>query len=160
MKYTSTFESGGIQFLVNADENGILSLHFHPDKKSLTSEVLKPVTHKAFFGIKKQLDEYFAGKRKNFDLPLQFQKEGFKGEVYKVIKKIPFGKTLSYKEIAEKINRPLAFRAVGSACGANSIPIIIPCHRVMAAGGKLGGFSGGLYVKKKLLSLESISFKG
>lgn len=159
MIYTAAFESGGIQFLVKADETGIFSLDFHPGKKILDSEELRPVTNKAFFDIKKQLDEYFAGKRKSFDLPIRFQKDGFKGEVYKVMKKIPYGKVLSYKEIAEKINRPLASRAVGGACGANTIPIIIPCHRVLATGGKLGGFSGGLDVKKKLLTLEGISFK-
>ncbi|QOJ30034.1 MAG: methylated-DNA--[protein]-cysteine S-methyltransferase [Ignavibacteriales bacterium] len=160
MIYTAAFESGGISFLVKADEKGILSLHFHPDKRALKAEELKPVTHKAFFGIKKQLDEYFAGRRISFDLPLNFQTEGFRGEVYKVMKKIPHGKTLSYKDIAEKIKRPLASRAVGNACGANTIPIIIPCHRVLAAGGRLGGYSGGLDIKKKLLALEGIPFKG
>lgn len=81
----------------------------------------------------------------------QFQKM-----VWNELLKIPFGKTLSYKDIAKKVNKPNASRAVGNACGKNPIPIIIPCHRVVAADGKLGGYSGCIDIKKKLLKIEKV----
>lgn len=77
----------------------------------------------------------------------------FQKRVWKAIQKIPYGKTLTYKELAKKVGSPNAYRAVGSACGKNPLPIIIPCHRVVASNG-IGGFTGGLKLKKKLLKLE------
>ena len=101
-----------------------------------------------------QLREYFAGKRKEFDLPLAFEGTSFQRTVWRKLQEIPYGETISYGELAERIGKPKASRAVGSANGANRIPIVIPCHRVLAAGGKLGGFGGGLPTKEALLALE------
>ena len=102
-----------------------------------------------------QLDEYFAGKRRTFDLPLS-PKGGtpFQQTVWKQLQEIPYGKTISYSQLAQAINRPKACRAVGSANGKNPVSIIIPCHRVIAADGGIGGYTGGLDIKIQLLELE------
>ncbi len=102
-----------------------------------------------------QLRQYFAGRRTEFDLPLAPQGTQFQLAVWREMQRIPYGQTISYGELARRIGNPKASRAVGSANGANQIPIVIPCHRVIAAGGKLGGFGGGLPVKEALLALES-----
>ncbi|HEY1757341.1 MAG TPA: methylated-DNA--[protein]-cysteine S-methyltransferase [Bryobacteraceae bacterium] len=104
-----------------------------------------------------QLRQYFAGRRSEFDLPLAPEGTQFQLAVWRELQKIPFGQTISYGELARRIGKPKASRAVGSANGANQIPIVIPCHRVIAAGGKLGGFGGGLPVKEALLALEAAS---
>ena len=101
-----------------------------------------------------QLDEYFAGKRKSFDLPLRLKGTEFQTKVWKALELIPYGETCSYGDLAAGIGRPKAQRAVGSALHDNPLPIVIPCHRVLAAGKKLGGFGGGLEIKKYLLKLE------
>ncbi len=102
----------------------------------------------------RQLDEYFAGKRQEFTLPLAPEGTRFQESVWAALQTIPYGQTISYKQLAEKVMNPKACRAVGSANGRNPIAIIIPCHRVIAADGSLGGYSGGLDVKIKLLQVE------
>jgi len=102
----------------------------------------------------KQLDEYFAGKRKTFNLPLEPKGTLFQQTVWKQLQEIPYGQTISYSQEAKAIGRPKACRAVGSANGKNPISIIIPCHRVIAANGGLGGYAGGLDIKMQLLDLE------
>jgi len=102
----------------------------------------------------KQLDEYFAGKRKTFDLPLSPKGTPFQQTVWKQLQEIPYGQTISYSQEAKAIGHPKACRAVGSANGKNPIAIIIPCHRVIAANGGLGGYASGLDNKIKLLELE------
>lgn len=104
--------------------------------------------------VKTQLDEYFAGKRKSFDLEINLIGTEFQKKVWKELQKIPYGKTKSYQEIAEAIGNPNAQRAVGSACNKNSILLIIPCHRVIAKSGALTGFEYGLKAKEYLLKLE------
>ena len=101
-----------------------------------------------------QLDEYFAGKRKKFDLPLSPKGTVFQRTVWKQLQEIPYGKTISYSQLAKSINNPKACRAVGSANGKNPVIIIIPCHRVIASNGGLGGYACGLDIKKQLLELE------
>jgi methylated-DNA-[protein]-cysteine S-methyltransferase len=103
----------------------------------------------------RQIDEYLTGKRISFDLPLKIDGTDFQKSVWSELCKIPYGETASYSDIAKRIGRPGAFRAVGSACGANPIPLIIPCHRVVASIG-LGGFAGGLALKRKLMEIEGI----
>ena len=103
----------------------------------------------------RELMEYFAGRRTTFDLPLEPVGTDFQREVWRALTRIPFGRTVGYGAIAAAVNRPQAARAVGNACGANPIPILIPCHRVVASGGRLGGFSCGLDFKKFLLTLET-----
>jgi methylated-DNA-[protein]-cysteine S-methyltransferase len=102
-----------------------------------------------------QLREYFAGRRTDFDLPLVVEGTAFQRSVWRALQEIPYGETISYGELARRVGNPKASRAAGSANGKNRIPIVIPCHRVIAAGGKLGGFGGGLPVKQALLALES-----
>lgn len=101
-----------------------------------------------------QLNEYFAGQRRSFDVPLDMRGTDFQREVWTALTAIPFGKTRSYRDIAVAIGRPAASRAVGAANGRNPVSIIVPCHRVIGAGGSLTGFAGGLETKRWLLALE------
>jgi methylated-DNA-[protein]-cysteine S-methyltransferase len=101
------------------------------------------------------LDEFFAGKRKKFDLPLLFVGTNFQKKVWNELLKIPYGKTVSYGEMASRIGMPRAVRAVANANGANAISIFVPCHRVIGSDGSLTGYGGGLAAKKKLLDLET-----
>ena len=108
-----------------------------------------------FAKVIEQLRSYFAGKRTTFELALILEGTEFQKKVWTALQTIPYGETISYKELAERIGNPSAVRAVGAANGANPIPIIIPCHRVIGNDGSLTGFGGGLPLKKKLLQLES-----
>ena len=118
-----------------------------PSEKGLMGEVLK------------QLKAYFAGKLKDFDLPLAPKGTPFQKKVWKQLEKIPYGVTKSYLDIARAIGKPNGPRAVGMANGRNPIPIIVPCHRVIGASGKLVGFGGGLPTKKWLLLHENPDFQ-
>ncbi len=104
--------------------------------------------------IKTQLDEYFSGKRKVFDIKITQNGTDFQKKVWKELLKIPYGKTLSYSEIAQNIGNKNASRAVGGACNKNPIMIVVPCHRVIAKNGNLTGFAYGLTMKEFLLNLE------
>ena len=106
---------------------------------------------------RRQLDEYFAGKRTAFDLPLALRGTPFQMEVWRALLRIPFGATASYGAIAAAIGRPGASRAVGGANHRNPIPIIVPCHRVIGSDGSLTGYGGGEPTKRRLLALEGIS---
>jgi methylated-DNA-[protein]-cysteine S-methyltransferase len=108
----------------------------------------------AFGRVKEQLQEYFDGTRREFDLPLDLRGTGFQLTVWCELARIPYGETISYGELARRIGEPTASRAVGAANGANPIPIVIPCHRVIGANGSLTGFGGGIETKKWLLALE------
>lgn len=108
--------------------------------------------------VEKQLTEYLVGKRKKFTFNLKPVGTPFQENVWRELLKVSWGKTLSYSEIANALGNPLSVRAVASAIGKNPIAVFIPCHRVIAKDGSLGGFSGGLPTKKKLLSLEGHSF--
>lgn len=101
-----------------------------------------------------ELDEYFQGKRKTFDIPLRTHGTPFQEKVWAALRAIPYGEVRSYKEVAEAIGHPRAYRAVGMANNANPIFIIVPCHRVIGSDGSLTGYGGGLPMKKALLSLE------
>ncbi len=103
----------------------------------------------------RQLKEYFAGKRDEFSIPLDMRGTTFQKEVWCALLEIPFGRTLSYGEIAKQLGRPTASRAVGAANGRNPISIVVPCHRVIGSSGKLTGFAGGLDAKAYLLNLET-----
>ncbi len=104
---------------------------------------------------RRQLQEYFAGTRKTFDLPLRLSGTEFQVSVLEALQKIPYGETVSYGEIARRIGRPKAMRAVGAANGRNPIPIVVPCHRVIGSSGDLTGFGGGIDTKEALLRLEA-----
>ena len=103
---------------------------------------------------RRQLEEYFAGERTSFDLALSVKGTQFQKQVWQQLLEIPYGETISYGQLADAVGAPRAFRAAGSANGRNQISVIIPCHRVIATGGKLGGYGGGLANKQFLLDLE------
>lgn len=142
---------------VAGTEEFIVSVHF--DNKIVdwieeSTELLKNCI--------RQLDEYFLKERQQFDLPLKIEGTTFQKQVWEEVQKVPFGKTASYLEIAEKVNNPKAVRAVGNANRTNPIVIIIPCHRIIGSDGSLTGYGGGIYRKEWLLkhelkSLENIS---
>jgi len=107
--------------------------------------------------VRRELDQYFAGHRRHFEIELDWQlTAGFVRAVLEHTAAIPFGQTRTYGEIAAAAGSPRAFRAAGSALGANPIPIVVPCHRVLRSGGALGGYGGGLDVKRELLELEGV----
>jgi methylated-DNA-[protein]-cysteine S-methyltransferase len=110
---------------------------------------------KPLANARQQLTEYFAGERQTFDLPLQLSGSDFQVSVLEALQNIPYGETVSYGEIARRIGRPKAVRAVGAANGRNPIPIVVPCHRVIGTTGDLTGFGGGLDTKEALLRLEA-----
>ncbi len=130
------------------DEKGITELSFVENEEKTEPET--ELERKAI----EELMEYFAGKRKEFDLPLSYQGTDFQMRCWKALQEIPYGETRSYKEEAEMAGNVKAVRAVGGANHNNRICIIIPCHRVINADGKLGGYGGGVEHKKQLLELE------
>lgn len=102
-----------------------------------------------------QLDEYFAGMRRGFEVPVDYAlSSGFRQTVQQYLPRIEYGRTRSYKEVAESVGNPNAVRAVGTACATNPLPVVIPCHRVLRSDGSLGGYLGGLEAKSTLLELE------
>lgn len=103
-----------------------------------------------------QIQAYLSGERKDFDVPLELKGTQFQQEVWNELRRIPYGQTISYSELANRVKRPKACRAVGSANGKNPLCLIIPCHRVIASNAALGGYSGGLDRKRRLLELESL----
>lgn len=113
---------------------------------------------KAMAKITAELREYFQRRLEHFSIPIdwRFVAEGFKRQALQLVSKIPYGQVYTYGEIAERLHSPKAVRAVGQALAANPIPIFVPCHRVIAAGGKLGGFSAGPIIKRRLLELEGV----
>jgi O-6-methylguanine DNA methyltransferase len=109
--------------------------------------------------LREQLARYFSGVKLNFNVPLDLSRSTpFQEDVWRAARRIPYGKTVSYGSLAARIGHPRAARAVGSALGANPVPILVPCHRVLARGGGLGGFSRGLEIKKRLLRIEGIPY--
>lgn len=107
-----------------------------------------------FGAIREQLDEYFAGARRRFDLPLKLNGTPFQQRVWRELEQIPFGSTITYAQLAQRVGKPTATRAVGHANGRNPVSIIVPCHRVIGADGKLTGYGGGMDKKKWLLAWE------
>ena len=136
----------GSLYLVASDQ-GLQGIYWKKQKVKLTKS-------KIIVQAMSELEEYFLGKRRVFDLPLDLIGTPFQKSVWKQLQKIPYGKTLSYKEIARKIRNPKAVRAVGTANARNPLCVIVPCHRVISADGSLGGYSGGVKKKKTLLNLE------
>jgi len=140
-----------------AEEYGfITNLYFMNMKQPLNAKQYETdVLKEAFI----QLCEYFGGKRKEFDLPLNPKGTNFQQTVWSELLTIPFGKIKTYKDIAVAIGKPNSMRAVGNACNKNPIPIIIPCHRIISATDKLTGYIGGLSLKEDLLDLEKTNIQ-
>ena len=145
----------GILKLV-ATENALVAVLWENEnpKRVRLAELIEQVNHPILLETQKQLREYFAGTRQQFDLPLDFEGTVFQKKVWQALLGIPFGETRSYRDIAEKVGNIKAVRAVGAANGKNPISIIAPCHRVVGVNGKLVGFAGGLNNKEILLGLE------
>jgi methylated-DNA-[protein]-cysteine S-methyltransferase len=138
---------------IKAAETGLQEVFFIDEAKDKTIDWSFPENEICAITAL-QLEEYFKGERKAFDLPLSPIGTGFQQTVWKELLQIPFGKTNTYSGIANNLNNPLSVRAVGTANGRNPIAIIIPCHRVIGANGTLTGYAGGLWRKEALLKLE------
>jgi methylated-DNA-[protein]-cysteine S-methyltransferase len=139
-----------------ASDKGLVAIDVRNVKTS-NDQVKNAAAQKILSATKMQLEQYFAGKRTAFDIPLDLEGTDFQQLAWRALCRIPFGRTISYGDQAKNIKKPKAFRAVGSANGKNPIPIIVPCHRVVAGDGSLGGYSLGLKMKKQLLALEGVS---
>lgn len=139
-----------------ASDHGLAAILWENDRADRVplGELVEDREHPVLAETARQLDEYFAGTRIRFDLPLDFRGTDFQKSVWAALLTIPAGETRSYAEIARQIGRPSACRAVGAANGKNPISIIAPCHRVIGSDGSLTGFAGGLAGKKYLLELE------
>jgi len=131
----------------------IMEVSWDREKKKFDNLLYKENTITSL--TKKELEEYFSRKREKFDLPLNFKGTPFQEAAWRALLDIPYGMTISYEKQAKNIANPKAIRAIGGANGANPIPIIIPCHRVIRKSGDLGGYASGLEIKKFLLNLEN-----
>ena len=139
-----------------ASKNGLVAIDLRNNAKQVVT-AKDASAQSTLLKTKKQLEQYFAGKRTSFDVALDLVGTEFQVKAWRALCRIPFGKTITYGQQASNIKKPKAFRAVGSANGKNPIPIIVPCHRVVASDGSLGGYSLGLKMKKQLLALEGVS---
>ncbi len=154
--YFASLKISGINFKVITSHKGVRSIFinkrdYKPD--NITATALHP-DDPYMMNVFKELSEYFNRERKEFSVPLDIIGTEFQKKVWKQLLKIPYGKTISYIKLAEMVGDVKTVRAVGKANGSNPVPVIIPCHRVINADGKLGGYSAGLDVKEKLLETE------
>ncbi len=152
--YYQMIESPVGKLLLVGTGEALCQVHFHGGRDSVEPQSDWEESAQPFREAVRQLDAYFAGTIKNFDLPLQLEGTEFQKTVWEALQEIPYGETWSYGQLARHIGKPRAMRAVGAANGRNPIPVIIPCHRVIGADGSLTGFGGGLPIKKQLLELE------
>ena len=160
--YADTAESpaGELAFAVDG-EGALVSLHFVEGDGELTME--EALEDEGFEvsrdegrtePAREELRQYYAGGRREFGVPLSFVGSAWQKAVWRELTRIPYGQTRSYGEIADRLGRPGAARAVGRANATNRLPLVVPCHRVIAADGSLGGFNGGLHLKERLLEHE------
>lgn len=152
------FSSKGLQRLAFAGEKDFkegVVMGANPETQALPPGVLQDWHH----GVAQALEDYFHGNPASFAaLDLDLKGTPFQLRVWQELRKIPYGETVSYQELARRLGKPKATRAVGQACGANPVPLIIPCHRVIAGDGSLGGYSSGLERKRWLLRHEGLEF--
>ena len=142
-----------------ANESELIGIYFEKHRhmpKMQKTWTLNP-RHPVLLQAEKQLKEYFAGKRDTFSIPMNFAGTDFQKKIWKEIAQIPFGKTISYGELARKAGKPKAIRAAGAATGRNPVSIIVPCHRVLGKNNAITGYAGGLDRKRHLLALENPS---
>ena len=144
---------GSFGLLVN--ESNLLKVILPNKINSISIEITNPGSYKPIMhNVIEQLNQYFMGIRKQFDISLKLGMPPFYKKVLKEVSEIPYGQTFSYKNIARKLNNPRAYRAVANANAANPIPIIIPCHRVIQSNGGLGNYGGGWQLKQSLVQIE------
>lgn len=143
-----------------ADSHGLREIHFERERhpKAFPAGWIRASEPLAFARV--QLEQYFAGQRQHFELPLHPLGTPFQLAVWNELGRIPYGVTISYGELARRIDKPLAVRAVGAANGRNPLPIVLPCHRVIGSDGSLTGFGGGLPTKRFLLTMEDRIARG
>ncbi|MYA18345.1 MAG: methylated-DNA--[protein]-cysteine S-methyltransferase, partial [Gammaproteobacteria bacterium] len=147
-----TFVSSPIgQLLLAGSETALKVVGFPSGSKARSAEPDWERNDEPFVDVARQLHEYFDGKRRSFDLDVESGASGFQADVLDALRRIPYGETRSYGDVARDIRRPNAVRAVGAANGRNPLPIVIPCHRVIGHDGDLTGFGGGLAAKRYLL---------
>lgn len=139
-----------IPVIINVENEKVVDLFFDTTMNVTGNET---AIHQQCY---QELKQYFNKERTTFDVPFQIEGTDFQQIVYRELLNIEYGTVISYKELAKRVNRPKAFRAVGNANGKNRIPIIIPCHRVISNSGTLGGYSGGSEIKKILLGIEGV----
>ncbi len=150
MEHSFTYETKIGKITITECDSQLISIDFG-ESNPKDSNILETPFIKE---VQKELEEYFNGTRKTFQLPLALKGTPFQQEVWKALMTIPYGETMTYKQIAEAIGNPKACRAVGMANNRNPIPIIIPCHRVIGSNGALVGYGGGLHIKEMLLEME------
>jgi methylated-DNA-[protein]-cysteine S-methyltransferase len=153
--YYTTFESPVGPLLLAGDKKALRQVSFEKSKRSTPPQADWKQSRAAFAEVIRQLQAYFRGELKEFDLPLAMDGTKFQLHVWNTLRTIPYGETISYAQLAVRIGNLKAVRAVGLANGSNPIPIIVPCHRVIGSDGSLTGFGGGLPLKKMLLELEN-----
>ncbi|AWV07932.1 methylated-DNA--[protein]-cysteine S-methyltransferase [Marilutibacter maris] len=140
---------------IAASDVGVHAIEFHAQRHPVPRDARwQAGEHPLLDAVAAQLDDYFAGRRTGFDLPLAPEGTAFQRSVWLELARIPYGSTVSYAQMASRVGRPAAVRAVGAANGRNPLPIVLPCHRVIGADGSLTGFGGGLPTKQFLLELE------
>jgi methylated-DNA-[protein]-cysteine S-methyltransferase len=152
------------QLLVFVTPRGVLKITYETEAtEAALDEVAERVSPRILNApertdeVRRELDEYFAGARRRFDLPVDWSLvRGFAQGVLRATARVPFGETTTYRQVAEAAGSPRASRAAGNALGSNPIPIVVPCHRVLHSGGGLGGYAGGLERKKALLTIEGV----
>jgi methylated-DNA-[protein]-cysteine S-methyltransferase len=142
--------------LVAATDRGLARIHFDPEgqEDELARDFGPRVLRIPLDDVRRELDEYFEGSRRTFDLPLDLRVAAFNGDVLTELARVPYGVTTTYGALAAKVGHPRAARAVGMVMNRNPIPIVLPCHRVVGANGSLTGYAGGLDRKLQLLQLE------
>lgn len=147
-------ESQAGPLVIAADAIGLRHIEFHQNRHPADRDDWRGGDNEVLQAAEAQLDEYFAGTRTSFDLPLAPRGTAFQLGVWQELARIPYGTTISYAALAQRVGKPSATRAVGAANGRNPLPIVLPCHRVIGADGALIGFGGGLPMKEFLLRLE------
>lgn len=153
--FHTTFESPVGPLLLAGDSDALRLVSFESSKRASSPQADWKQDKAPFAEVIRQLQAYFCGELREFDVPLALEGTEFQRRVWNALRVIPYGETISYLQLAERIGNPKAVRAVGLANRGNPIPIIVPCHRVIGSDGSLTGFGGGLSIKKKLLELES-----
>jgi methylated-DNA-[protein]-cysteine S-methyltransferase len=164
----ATFDSPVGALLLASTDRGLVRLaylgHDAEDEETVLEQLASAISPRVLDSPRRlddprrELDQYFAGARHEFDLPLDWQlTHGFGRRVLRATARIPYGAVSSYKEVASEAGSPRGFRAAGNALGSNPIPIVVPCHRVLHSGGGLGGYTGGLDRKRTLLAVERTS---
>ena len=145
--------------LLTSQDDIITGLHWKVFKRAPVAQADWIEDPTPFQTLLSQLDEYFAGKRQTFELPFRTTGTAFQMQVWNALNEIPFGHSCTYSDIAAKVGRPRALQAVGTAIGSNPISIIVPCHRVLAAGQRITGYAGGVESKAMLLTLEKVPYR-